>query len=96
MATKKIIFSALGAVMMMLMWLTGFAETTKSGRELHNSNCVSCHDDGVYQRTNRIIKTMAGLKTQIRRCETTLDLTWFDEELDSVAEYLNNKYYQFK
>ncbi len=96
MTTGKIICHALGAGMMMLVWLTGSAETTKSGQELHDSNCISCHDDSVYQRRNGIIKTMAGLKTQIRRCETTLDLTWFDVELDSVAEYLNNKYYHFK
>lgn len=96
MTTGKIIYNALGAVVIMLVCLTGFSETTKSGQGLHDSNCISCHNDSVYQRKNRIIKTMAGLKTQIRRCETTLDLTWFDEELDSVADYLNNKYYQFK
>ena len=72
-----------------------FADDTKSGNELHDTNCISCHDNTMYTRKNSFIKSMASLKTQVQRCDTNLDLGWFNEEVNSVAAYLNGKYYHF-
>ena len=66
------------------------------GAELHAANCTSCHDDAVYKRKDRRVTNMDGLKTQVQRCELSLGLKWFDEDIDDVAAYLNSTYYKFK
>jgi len=66
-----------------------------NGATLHQDNCTSCHDDGVYTRKDRRVTSMAGLKKQVQRCELSLGLKWFDEDVDDVTNYLNTTYYKF-
>jgi hypothetical protein len=66
------------------------------GKLLQQQNCMSCHDDGMYTRENPRVTTHDALHSQVQRCETTLDLTWFPEDVDAVTDYLNQTYYKFK
>jgi mono/diheme cytochrome c family protein len=84
---------------------TGIANATdlKRGGDLHQKNCVACHvklvgGDGtaLFTRADRRVQSFAALQTQVRRCKDNLGLTWFDEEVDDVAAYLNKSYYKFK
>ena len=70
--------------------------TTGDSAELHAANCTSCHDDAVYTRKDRRVTSLAGLKKQVQRCELSLGLKWFDEDIDAVTDYLNSTYYKFK
>ena len=72
------------------------AADIKNGKKLQQKNCMSCHDDSMYTRDNRRIKSLPALRTQVQRCESTLGLTWFDEEVDDVTAYLNQSFYKFK
>ena len=72
------------------------AANVENGKKLQQKNCMSCHDDGMYSREDRFIKTVSSLRTQVQRCESTLGLTWFDEEVDDVTAYLNQSFYHFK
>ena len=65
------------------------------GKQLVGENCTSCHDDSVYTRKDRRVTTLDGLKTQVKRCELNLGLTWFDEDIQDVVSYLNKTYYKF-
>lgn len=72
------------------------------GKWLVEKHCISCHassfgGDGsmVYLRENRLVKDAKGLLAQIRRCNTNLNLRWFEEEELHVAAYLNQLYYKF-
>ena len=67
-----------------------------AGKELNDENCVRCHGPELYSKKKRIVTSREGLFTQVQRCETNLQLQWFDEETRSVAEYLNKEYYHFK
>ena len=67
-----------------------------NGAELHAANCTSCHTDAVYKRKDRRVTSMAGLKKQVQRCELSLGLKWFEEDVDDVTAYLNSTYYKFK
>jgi hypothetical protein len=73
-----------------------FAADISHGKQLQQKNCMSCHDDGMYTRENRKISTPGGLTNQVRRCESTLGLQWFDEDIDDVSAYLNDRFYKFK
>jgi len=75
---------------------TLLAADLKNGKQLQQKNCMSCHDNGMYTRDERRVKNLSALRTQVQRCETTLGLTWFDEEVDDVTAYLNKSFYKFK
>ena len=73
-----------------------YAADISHGKSLQQKNCMSCHDDGMYTRDNRRVSSMDGLKKQVKRCEQMLGLTWFDEDIEAVTEYLNSSYYHYK
>ncbi len=92
---------ALIATALMLATGSAFADAA-AGKELHDANCVACHakmtgGDGstLYTRSKRRVTSPEGLTKQVRRCATNLNLTWFDDEIDSVSSYLNKEYYKF-
>jgi hypothetical protein len=68
---------------------------TSAGKELVTNNCTECHGTEVYTRAERRVKTRAGLSKQVQRCEQTLGLTWFEEDVENAAEFLNKSYYHF-
>ena len=78
------------------------AADTEAGRELHQTECIACHQslmDGdasrIYTRPDHKITSHASLITQVRRCEVNLSLQWFDEDVENVAAYLDETYYHF-
>ena len=75
----------------------------KRGQQLHDENCVSCHKSmlggdgtGVYTRENRRIDSYEGLVTQVKRCKTSLGVSWPEHQIDDVIAYINNSFYKFK
>lgn len=66
-----------------------------NGDDLHFTNCTGCHDESVYTRENRRVSSLPRLGTQVRFCKDSLGLTWFDDEVEDVIEYLNKTYYHF-
>jgi mono/diheme cytochrome c family protein len=72
------------------------AETSEQAESLHETHCLSCHGTEVYTREERLVGSLDGLERQVQRCETALGLSWFDEDIKSVATYLNHHFYQFE
>ena len=62
---------------------------------LYQEHCVRCHGSEVYTREARKISSFEGLERQVQRCELSLGLQWFDENIGDVAAYLNQQYYHF-
>jgi hypothetical protein len=67
----------------------------KHGETAHENHCYKCHDDGVYTRENRFVKSIDALSKQVVRCKDNTDAPWFDEDSEAVVQFLNNKYYRF-
>ncbi len=67
----------------------------EQGKSMHDESCTACHDSSVYTREDRRVKDLAGLSTQVRRCQQSQGLTWFDEDVENVVQYLNVNYYKF-
>lgn len=80
-----------------LFWLAapGYAADIENGDALHFEHCTGCHDDGVYTRENRNLRSFERLGQQLRFCKDTIGLAWFDEDVDDVVEYLDRSYYHF-
>lgn len=66
------------------------------GKDLHDSNCISCHDSAVYAREDRKLRDFPQLKAQVRRCDANLGAGLLDKEIVQVAEYLNQSWYKFE
>ncbi len=82
-------------LMMLLLSSPALAQDIKNGETLHQNNCLRCHDSGVYTRTNKRVTTLPKLGKQVRFCKDNLGLTWFDDEVNDVVQFLNNNYYHF-
>jgi hypothetical protein len=91
MSTRITIFSLLAAIC-----TTQVLAEDGSAQSLYDQNCVSCHGSEVYTREDRKIGSLAALETQVRRCETALELRWFDEDISEVTQLLNDRFYHFK
>ncbi|MBI5462328.1 MAG: cytochrome c [Gammaproteobacteria bacterium] len=72
----------------------GHAADLKAGQALHNAHCLKCHDSELYTRPDRHIATLDSLRQQVQRCDTNLGLTWFEDEIENVTQYLNATYYK--
>ena len=74
----------------------------KNGKELHDSNCTSCHismqggdGSGIYLRENKRIESHPALIKQVKRCRDSLGVPWPEEHVADVVEYLNTSFYKF-
>ena len=84
------------SVCAILFATTARAADPARGQQLQEKHCMSCHDNAVYTRKERKVTSLDGLQKQVRRCELTLGLQWFDEDVDDVVAYLNQNFYQFR
>ena len=79
------------------------AGDAKTGKALHDKQCVACHvkmfgGDGnrVYTRSPRLINDRTALGQRVAACSTQSGAKWFPEEEQHVAAYLNQQFYKFK
>ncbi len=76
--------------------LVTLSATAQDGKQLHDDFCVSCHTAAIYTREERIVNSYPELQERVRQCELANNLTWFDDEIEAVINYLNVNYYQFE
>jgi len=65
------------------------------GEKEHEAHCNKCHTDAVYTRKDRFVKSMDALSKQVKRCKEGNSIAWFDEDIEAVAHFINEKYYKF-
>jgi len=66
------------------------------GKVLYEKNCVGCHDDSVYKRSDRRVENLSALKKQITGCEHAANAKLSPAQIDDLTHYLNSQYYRFK
>ncbi|MDR9497642.1 MAG: hypothetical protein RI556_00540 [Hydrogenovibrio sp.] len=75
------------------------ASTPHPGKVLHDdANCMKCHADMGYNKPSLKkmgVESWSDLKSAISYCESNLNVGWFPEEQEQVADYLNQEYYHF-
>ena len=67
-----------------------------AGKKLHDSACMSCHNDSVYTRKDRHITSLDGLQEQMNACGHMSNVTLSKEQVTNLVKFLNDKYYHFK
>jgi len=67
-----------------------------AGKKLHDTACMSCHNDSVYTRQDRHITSLDGLRTQMNACGHMANVKLSKEQVTNLVKFLNEKYYHFK
>ncbi len=75
---------------------TAEAADVQRGKQLVETHCQRCHGSEVYTRPDHKVTSLPGLHKQVQRCEQMLGLTWFDDDIENTATYLNQEFYKFK
>ncbi len=92
-------------IVIALMSVASFPVTADvaKGKALHQESCVQCHanrfgGDGaaIYTRPNRKVNDIKRLEGQVAFCSNMVGAQWFDDEIKSVSNYLNQEYYHIK
>jgi mono/diheme cytochrome c family protein len=64
------------------------------GQALHDTFCVACHTAVVYERADRLADTYLEIRQQVDRWQGNARLRWSQQDIESVSEYLANRYYE--
>lgn len=91
--------------MRLLLLVTGLllpAVVSAQGQALHDAACLQCHaslSNGnpyqLYQRQDRKVKTLDGLRKRVENCAVAADVSWTNEQREAVVTYLRENFYQF-
>jgi hypothetical protein len=66
------------------------------GKRLHDANCMSCHDTGIYTRKDRLVQSLDALKKRLGDCSHMANKEFSAIEKQSLIKYLNDQFYQFR
>ncbi|MEK7759364.1 MAG: cytochrome c [Pseudomonadota bacterium] len=69
---------------------------TAKGKTLHDKQCASCHDSGVYTRADRRVKSVEGLIGQVNGCNQQLNKNFNRDQINDLVKYLDESFYKFK
>lgn len=74
---------------------TQAAVSNLSGKDLHDTNCISCHDTAKYTSPEHKMQSYAMLSNQVHNCDANLGTKLFDEDITKIVDYLNDAFYKF-
>jgi cytochrome c553 len=66
------------------------------GKAVHDKQCVACHDNSVYTRANRRIKSPEALIGQVNNCVRQTNLKLDRDQVNDLVKHLDESFYKFK
>ncbi|SCK13544.1 hypothetical protein VAR608DRAFT_0801 [Variovorax sp. HW608] len=72
------------------------AAAQSRGELLYTTHCIACHTTQVHWRDRRLATDWNSLRAQVTRWQGVGSLSWSDEDIGAVTQYLNERYYGFK
>jgi N-acetyl-anhydromuramyl-L-alanine amidase AmpD len=66
------------------------------GKRLYEANCTGCHDESVYTRENRSIRSLDALQQQLQACGHVVKKEFSAAETQNLVKYLNDRFYHFQ
>jgi mono/diheme cytochrome c family protein len=98
---SKIFLSILFIALFTITYTLGYSDKALEGKEIYlEAKCSQCHFSGskfITKATNKAqqAKDYKSLKGWISGCNGVFDAQWFDDEIELVANYLNETHYKF-
>ena len=73
---------------------TGRAADMRRGGELYQTYCIACHTTQMHWRDKRLVHSWEDLRYQVARWQNVTGQNWSKDEINDVAAYLNQMFYQ--
>src|SRR5512134_1004610 len=84
------------------LWLAAFvppalAQDAGRGKALYETHCLSCHYERIHKRdpARSLVRTLPQLSVEVARRAELTGRRFSVEDLDDIAEYLNQSHYRF-
>ena len=94
--TKSLLLLSALTVLSASAHATALPGDAAAGKKLHDSACMSCHNDSVYTRKDRHITDLDGLREQMNACGHMSNVTLSKEQVTNLVKFLNEEFYHFK
>jgi mono/diheme cytochrome c family protein len=65
------------------------------GELLYSTHCIACHSAEIHWRDKQLATDWISLNAQVRRWQEIAGLGWREDDVASVAHYLNAIYYHY-
>ncbi len=83
------------AVVTITLAFAGNASAQSQAQTMHDTYCIVCHGTEVYTRDTRLANNYTGLREQVSRWQSNVNLNWSDVEIDMMSGWLAERYYGF-
>ena len=89
-------FSKISLLIAGLMVTTAAFADAEEGKEMFaEAKCMECHNTEDFSESKKV-HDFKQLEKRVRACQLSNSISWFDEDVTSVADYLNQDFYKFK
>ena len=65
------------------------------GELLYSTYCIGCHTEQAHWRDKKLATDWTSLVAETRRWQTNSGLNWSQDDIESVARYLNRLHYHY-
>lgn len=65
------------------------------GELLYSTHCIACHSTKIHWRENKLASNWSSLQSEVQRWQGIARLGWDNDDIESVARYLNATYYRY-
>jgi len=83
------------SLLLLLLPLAASAQDAAPGRVLYETHCGGCHYERVHQRMRSDVRDLADLRDTVARWAAQTKRSYTLDELESIAQYLNESHYRF-
>jgi mono/diheme cytochrome c family protein len=74
--------------------LATYAQTQSRGELLYRTHCAECHSSQMHWREKKTVRDWTSLRAQVTFWQLESRLGWGDDDITSVARYLNDAFYR--
>lgn len=85
-----------------VLWLAAclppaLAQDAGRGKALYETHCLTCHYERIHKRdpARSLVRTLPQLRVEVARRAEQAGRRFSAEDVDDVAEYLNQSHYRF-
>ena len=89
-------FKKITLITSLLLFTTLYADIDEGKELFDEANCMNCHIKNHFKAKEEKVNNYSKLHKTVGMCAYNSKVTWFDEELDDVVNYLNRDFYHFK
>lgn len=95
-AASVVLGSFLGNALLLGAASSADAADRERGSALYENHCTACHEDWVYKRVQRKVKSLDELRRRVAGWSEHAALNWKPEEIEDVVIYLDEEFYKFR